>query len=288
MPSEYPFKPPAFVMLSESGRFETGVKICLSISSFHPESWQPSWSVRSALVALIAFMQTPGNGAIGSLDHSPDIRREIAVSSRAAPPKHSGNAARQEVINQLHARMMELEEASKQLYRNNNKNNTHNDAQKEGEKGEAKGGEGSSTEQQQVLEAASEEPSSSPPQSLPPQSRLHTHDIRQGEYSLLNSPTNTNTPGSNPQDQQQQQSPPSSPQHDEDNNALVLHHHHHQLTGAGATSIEDKGLSYIAVLLIVGIVALLLRRLVLSCIPADWSDNTVFDFSASQLEDTEL
>jgi hypothetical protein len=236
-------------------------------------------------------MQTPGNGAIGSLDHSPDIRREMAVSSRAAPPKHSGNAARQEVINQLHARMIELEEASKQLYNNNN-NNTDNSAQKEGEKEEAKGGGGSSTEQQQVLEAASEEPSSSPSQSLPPQSHLHTHDIKQGECSLLNSLTNTNTPGSNPQPQHQQQSPPSSSPQNEDNNAVVIQphhrHHHHHLTAAGAISVEDKGLTYIAVLLVVAIVALLLRRLVLSFRPADWSDNTVFDFSASQLEDTEL
>jgi ubiquitin-protein ligase len=43
------------------------LQVCLSISSHHPEHWQPSWSLRTALVALIAFMQTPGNGAIGSL-----------------------------------------------------------------------------------------------------------------------------------------------------------------------------------------------------------------------------
>lgn len=30
-------------------------KICLSISSFHPETWQPSWGIRTALVALMAF-----------------------------------------------------------------------------------------------------------------------------------------------------------------------------------------------------------------------------------------
>lgn len=55
------------MMLSPSGRFETGVKICLSISSHHPEQWQPSWSVRTALTALMAFMPTPGAGALGSL-----------------------------------------------------------------------------------------------------------------------------------------------------------------------------------------------------------------------------
>ncbi|MFX8999727.1 ubiquitin-conjugating enzyme E2, partial [Acinetobacter baumannii] len=67
LPPEYPFKPPSFLMLSPNGRFETGVKICLSISSHHPEHWQPSWSVRTALTALTAFFPTPGNGAIGSL-----------------------------------------------------------------------------------------------------------------------------------------------------------------------------------------------------------------------------
>jgi ubiquitin-conjugating enzyme E2 J1 len=67
LPAEYPFKPPAFMMLTPSGRFQTGVKICLSISSHHPEHWQPSWSVRTALTALVAFMPSPGQGALGSL-----------------------------------------------------------------------------------------------------------------------------------------------------------------------------------------------------------------------------
>lgn len=67
LPPEYPFKPPSFLMLTPNGRFETNTKICLSISSHHPEHWQPSWSVRTALTALIAFFPTPGNGAIGSL-----------------------------------------------------------------------------------------------------------------------------------------------------------------------------------------------------------------------------
>mmetsp|Transcript_5148 Transcript_5148/g.15466 ORF Transcript_5148/g.15466 Transcript_5148/m.15466 type:complete len:169 (-) Transcript_5148:592-1098(-) len=62
LPPEYPFKPPDFMMLTASGRFEVGKRICLSISRHHPEHWQPSWSVRTALTALIAFMPTPGHG----------------------------------------------------------------------------------------------------------------------------------------------------------------------------------------------------------------------------------
>ena len=116
MPAEYPFKPPAFVMMTPSGRFETGTKICLSISSYHPESWQPSWSVQSALVALIAFMQTPGNGAIGSLDTSVDVRKEMAADARNSPPKQS-TAERQTVVDSLHQRMIESEEQSRISYK---------------------------------------------------------------------------------------------------------------------------------------------------------------------------
>ena len=67
LPAEYPFKPPSFTLLTPNGRFELNTKICLSISSHHPEHWQPSWSIRTALTALIAFMPSPGQGAIGSL-----------------------------------------------------------------------------------------------------------------------------------------------------------------------------------------------------------------------------
>lgn len=112
MPAEYPFKPPAFVMLTPSGRFETGVKICLSISSHHPESWQPSWSVRSALVALIAFMQTPGSGALGSLDHPAEARRQMAAEARARPPAY-GTPERQQLIDDMHRRMLDMEERSR-------------------------------------------------------------------------------------------------------------------------------------------------------------------------------
>jgi ubiquitin-conjugating enzyme E2 J1 len=31
-------------IVQPSGRFEIQKKICLSISNYHPEHWQPSWS----------------------------------------------------------------------------------------------------------------------------------------------------------------------------------------------------------------------------------------------------
>jgi len=81
LPAEYPFKPPNIVLLTPNGRFEVGTKICLSISAHHPEYWQPSWSIRTVLIALIGFMPTAGGGAVGALDYSDEERRELARKS---------------------------------------------------------------------------------------------------------------------------------------------------------------------------------------------------------------
>jgi ubiquitin-protein ligase len=43
LPAEYPFKPPNIIFLTKNGRFEVGTKICLSISAYHEETWQPAW-----------------------------------------------------------------------------------------------------------------------------------------------------------------------------------------------------------------------------------------------------
>ncbi|KAK9531843.1 hypothetical protein VZT92_011245 [Zoarces viviparus] len=82
LPPEYPMKPPSIILLTANGRFEVGKKICLSISGHHPETWQPSWSIRTALIAIIGFMPTKGEGAIGSLDYTPEERRALAKKSQ--------------------------------------------------------------------------------------------------------------------------------------------------------------------------------------------------------------
>jgi ubiquitin-conjugating enzyme E2 J1 len=81
MPAEYPFKPPAIMLLTPNGRFETRKKICLSISDFHPEQWQPAWGVRTIMTALVAFFPTPADGAIGGLDHTDEERAGLATRS---------------------------------------------------------------------------------------------------------------------------------------------------------------------------------------------------------------
>lgn len=93
LPPEYPMKPPNVILLTPNGRFETNKKICLSISGHHPESWQPSWSIRTALLAIIGFMPTHGGGAIGSLDYPSEERKSLARRSSDWKCDHCGSVS---------------------------------------------------------------------------------------------------------------------------------------------------------------------------------------------------
>ncbi|GMH49629.1 hypothetical protein TrVE_jg5203 [Triparma verrucosa] len=81
LPPDYPFKPPNIVFNTPNGRFAVGTKICLSISAYHPEHWQPAWGIRLILEALISFFPTPSEGAIGGLDWKPEERKRLAAES---------------------------------------------------------------------------------------------------------------------------------------------------------------------------------------------------------------
>ena len=84
-------KPPSIILLTPNGRFEVNKKICLSISGHHPESWQPSWSIRTALLAIIGFMPTQGKGAIGSLDYPEEERKILAEKSSSWSCENCGH-----------------------------------------------------------------------------------------------------------------------------------------------------------------------------------------------------
>ncbi|CAL4080999.1 unnamed protein product, partial [Meganyctiphanes norvegica] len=79
--ADTPFSSQNVPFQKANGRFETNKKICLSISGHHPETWQPSWSIRTALLAIIGFMPTPANGTIGSLDYTAPERQTLAKKS---------------------------------------------------------------------------------------------------------------------------------------------------------------------------------------------------------------
>lgn len=67
-PAAYPFKPPSILMLTPSGRFAVNQRLCLSMSDYHPESWNPMWSVSSILAGLQSFFyeETPTTGSVAA------------------------------------------------------------------------------------------------------------------------------------------------------------------------------------------------------------------------------
>lgn len=93
LPADYPFKPPNIVFLTPSGRFETNIKVCLSFSAYHPELWQPAWGIRLILEALISFLPTKADGAIGALDWTSEERRKLAKKSVEFSCSNCGNCA---------------------------------------------------------------------------------------------------------------------------------------------------------------------------------------------------
>ncbi|KAK1425947.1 hypothetical protein QVD17_14614 [Tagetes erecta] len=81
-PSDYPFKPPGISMTTPNGRFMTQKKICLSMSDFHPESWNPMWSVSSILTGLLSFMMD-NSPTTGSVNTTVAEKQRLAKASLA-------------------------------------------------------------------------------------------------------------------------------------------------------------------------------------------------------------
>ncbi|PVV04535.1 hypothetical protein BB560_000959 [Smittium megazygosporum] len=82
LPAEYPYKPPGLIFETKNGRFKTDLKICLSITDYHPESWQPSWGIRTLLTALISFFPVKDASSFGAILKSDETRRQLAKDSQ--------------------------------------------------------------------------------------------------------------------------------------------------------------------------------------------------------------
>jgi len=80
-PADFPFKPPSIFMLTPNGRFEVNKRLCLSISDYHPETWNPTWTVGTILNGLLSFMNETSN-AYGSVHSTDEEKRTLARNSR--------------------------------------------------------------------------------------------------------------------------------------------------------------------------------------------------------------
>ncbi|RWS23838.1 ubiquitin-conjugating enzyme E2 J2-like protein [Leptotrombidium deliense] len=81
-PTEFPFKPPSIYMITPNGRFKCNIRLCLSISDYHPDTWNPAWSVSTILTGLLSFMLEK-NPTMGSIETSDYDKRLLAQRSGA-------------------------------------------------------------------------------------------------------------------------------------------------------------------------------------------------------------
>jgi ubiquitin-conjugating enzyme E2 J2 len=68
-------------MHTPSGRFQPSSRLCLSISDFHPKSFNPAWEVSTILIGLLSFM-TSEEMTTGSISSTEAERKFLAARSR--------------------------------------------------------------------------------------------------------------------------------------------------------------------------------------------------------------
>lgn len=67
-------------MITPNGRFATNTRLCLSMSDFHPGTWNPAWSVSTILTGLLSFMLEE-TFTTGSIETSISTKKHLAQSS---------------------------------------------------------------------------------------------------------------------------------------------------------------------------------------------------------------
>lgn len=80
-PKDYPFKPPSVIMMTPSGRFRTNERLCLSMSDYHPETWNPAWSASTVVIGLLSFMLTD-EITVGGIVTPDEEKIRLAKASR--------------------------------------------------------------------------------------------------------------------------------------------------------------------------------------------------------------
>lgn len=79
-PKEFPFQPPSIYMTTPNGRFKVDTRLCLSISDFHPDTWNPTWSVSTILTGLLSFMLEKSS-TLGGIHTSDTDKKRYAIQS---------------------------------------------------------------------------------------------------------------------------------------------------------------------------------------------------------------
>lgn len=80
---KYPAEPPDYYMLTPSGRYNVGSKICLTNSSYHKGDWSSTWNILSILIAFYSIWLDDKEHGISHIVDTSDNRKRMAGESIA-------------------------------------------------------------------------------------------------------------------------------------------------------------------------------------------------------------
>ena len=93
-PQDYPFAPPGIQFVTPSGRFRPETKICMSMSDYHPESWNPAWRARG-VPSLLQYDSWPSHfHESGSFFDFEPFRTASVISWRVRESLRAGPSPR--------------------------------------------------------------------------------------------------------------------------------------------------------------------------------------------------
>ena len=78
---KYPAEPPDYYMLTPSGRYNVGSKICLTNSSYHKGDWSSTWNILSILIAFYSIWLDDKEHGISHITDTSTNRKRMAVES---------------------------------------------------------------------------------------------------------------------------------------------------------------------------------------------------------------
>ena len=78
----YPFAAPAVSVLTPNGRFAENQSICMSMTEWHQESWNPAWSSQAIVTGFISFMSANAHTG-GGVRTTDEEKKRLAAASLA-------------------------------------------------------------------------------------------------------------------------------------------------------------------------------------------------------------
>lgn len=77
--TKYPAEPPAYYMLTPSGRYAVNKEICLTNSRYHKGEWSSTWNIKTILIAFYSIFLDDKTTGISHL-HLSDAERKVLAA----------------------------------------------------------------------------------------------------------------------------------------------------------------------------------------------------------------